>query len=163
MLTPQTKAPLFCLKDSDGNSIDLKSFLGQKTIVLFFYPKDETPGCTAEACSFRDNYIGFNSHNAQVIGISSDSEESHVAFKNKHKLPYPLLSDPNGEVAALYGVKKRFGFLKDRVSFVIDPQGVIQHAYSSQLQVHKHIDECLRAVQKIHLSLQTTRLKTSSV
>lgn len=156
MLTPNTKAPLFSLKDQDGNLVELKSFLGKKTIVLFFYPQDETPGCTAEACSFRDNYIGFQAHNAQVIGISSDSEASHQQFRAKHTLPYPLLSDPNGEVALSYGVKKRFGFLKDRVSFVIDPEGVIRHAYSSQLQVHKHIDECLRAVQQIHLNLEVS-------
>jgi len=153
MLTPNTQAPLFSLNDQDGNLVELKSFLGKKTIVLFFYPQDETPGCTAEACSFRDNYIGFQAHNAQVVGISSDSEASHQKFQAKHALPYPLLSDPNGEVAKSYGVKKRFGFLKDRVSFVIDPQGVIRHAYAGQLQVHKHIDECLRAAQKIQLSL----------
>lgn len=151
MLTPNTKAPLFSLKDQDGNWVELKSFLGKKTIVLFFYPKDETPGCTAQACSFRDNYIGFQAHNAQVLGISSDSEASHQKFKAHHTLPYPLLSDLNGEVALSYGVKKRFGFLKDRVSFVIDPQGIIRHAYSSQIQVHKHIDECLRAVQQVQL------------
>lgn len=155
MLTPNNKAPLFSLKDQDGNLVELKSFLGKKTIVLFFYPQDETPGCTAEACSFRDNYIGFTAHNAQVIGISSDSEASHQKFRARHTLPYPLLSDPKGEVALSYGVKKRFGFLKDRVSFVIDPQGIIRHAYSSQMQVHKHIDECLRAVQGIQLSVNS--------
>ncbi|MEI6806616.1 MAG: peroxiredoxin [Myxococcaceae bacterium] len=156
MLTPHTQAPLFSLKDADGNLVELKSFLGKKIVVLFFYPKDETPGCTAQACSFRDNYVGFKAHNAQVLGISSDSEESHQDFKNKHKLPYPLLSDPAGEVAARYGVKKRFGFLKDRVSFVIDQTGMIKHAYSSQLQVHNHIDECLRAVQQINSANMTT-------
>ena len=158
MLTPNSKAPLFRLKDAEGNLVELKSFLGKKTVVLFFYPKDETPGCTAEACSFRDNYIGFQAHNAQVIGISGDSERSHQAFKAKHDLPYPLLSDPTGEVAASYGVKKRFGFLKDRVSFVIDQSGFIRHAYSSQLQVHKHIDECLRAVQQIQLGREAPSL-----
>ncbi len=151
MLMPNTQAPLFSLKDQDGRLVDLKSFLGQKNVVLFFYPQDETPGCTAQACSFRDNYLGFTTHNAQVIGISSDSEQSHSAFKTKHQLPYPLLCDTTGEVAKNYGLKRRFGFLKDRVSFVIDSQGVIRHAFSSQLQVHKHIDECLRAVQQIQL------------
>lgn len=161
MLTPGTTAPLFNLKNQDGNPVELKSFLGKKTIVLFFYPQDETPGCTAEACSFRDNHIGFQAHNAQVIGISSDSEQSHRNFQSKHALPYPLLSDPHGEVAQSYGVKKRFGFLKDRISFVIDQKGVIRHAYSSQMQVHKHIDECLRAVQQIQLSQQLPGLKAA--
>lgn len=148
MLAPNTKAPLFSLKDQEGNLVELSSFLGKKTIVLFFYPQDETPGCTAEACSFRDNYIGFTAHQAQVFGISSDSVESHQAFRKKHQLPYPLLSDPTGEVALSYGVKRRFGFLKDRVSFVIDPQGIIRHVVSSQFQIHRHIDECLRVVQR---------------
>lgn len=150
MLQPNTKAPLFALKDPKGNLIELKSFLGKKTIVLFFYPKDNTPGCTTEACSFRDNYVGFKAYQAEVLGISSDSEKSHEDFSQKHQLPFPLLSDPEGQVAKSYGLQSRFfGLLKDRISFVIDKEGVIRHAFSSQFQAHRHIDETLRAVQEL--------------
>ncbi|MBL4819295.1 MAG: peroxiredoxin [Deltaproteobacteria bacterium] len=150
MLKPNTKAPLFTLKDQSGELFDFKSLIGQKTIVLFFYPKDNTPGCTAEACSFRDNYAGFKAYDAEVIGISSDSSDSHQAFQNKHQLPYRLLADENSTVAKLYGLKpSMLGLLKPRVSFVIDQDGLIQHAFSAQLGVHKHIDETLRAVQRL--------------
>jgi peroxiredoxin Q/BCP len=128
MLKPSTKAPLFTLKDQDGNTFDLKSLMGQKTIVLFFYPKDNTPGCPAEACSFRDNYTGFQAYNAEVIGISSDSLGSHQEFRIQHKLPYKLLGDPGQQVAKLYGLKNSlFGLLKERASFVIDKNGIIRH------------------------------------
>lgn len=150
MLKPSTKAPLFTLKDQDGNAFDLKSLIGQKIIVLFFYPKDNTPGCTAEVCSFRDNYAGFKAYNAEVIGISSDSQNSHQDFKNKHKLPYKLLSDPEQQVARLYGLKNSLlGLLKERTSFVIDKNGIIRHAYSSQFFPYKHIDEALKTVQQL--------------
>ena len=150
------KAPLFSLPDQDGSPVKLESFLGKQAVVLFFYPQDNTPGCTAQACSFRDNYVGFKALNAQVLGISADSQNSHQNFKNKYQLPYPILSDLDGKVALIYGVKKRFGFLKDRVSFVIDSQSVIQHVFSSQLQATRHIDECLRALQQMnHVNMST--------
>ncbi len=150
MLKPSSKAPLFTLKDQDGNLFELKSLIGQKLIVLFFYPKDNTPGCTAEACSFRDNYAGFKAYNAEVIGISSDSASSHQGFKNEHKLPYKLLSDPGQQIAKLYGLKNSlFGLLKERASFVIDKNGIIRHAYSSQFFPYKHIDESLKTVQQL--------------
>lgn len=162
-LTTNAKAPLFSLKDQEGHLVELRSLLNdKKRVVLFFYPQDNTPGCTAQACSFRDNDIGFKAHGAQVIGISSDSEDSHQAFKDKHQLPYPLLCDTDSKVALSYGVKKRFGFLKDRVSFVIDSDGVIRHVFSSQLQVHRHIDECLRAVQQMNSPNNNTPNKPGS-
>ena len=144
------KAPLFSLPDQDGKLINLASFLGKKAVVLFFYPQDNTPGCTAQACSFRDNDVGFQALNAQVLGISSDSQESHQNFKHQHRLSYPILSDLGGQVALSYGVKKRFGLFKDRVSFVIDPTGLVRHVFASQFQVTRHIDECLRALQQIN-------------
>lgn len=163
MPTVNQPAPVFSLKDQDGHLVKLDSFLGKQIVVLFFYPQDNTPGCTAQACSFRDNYIGFNACGAQILGISSDSERSHQEFQKKHGLPFPILSDPNSQVALSYGVKKRFGFLKDRVSFVIDQQGIIRHVFSSQLQIHRHIDECLRAVQQINSETNKTPTKPISV
>ncbi|MES2503533.1 MAG: peroxiredoxin [Myxococcota bacterium] len=145
-----TKAPNFALNDSKGNLVQLSSFLGKKTVVLFFYPKDNTSGCTAEACSFRDNYVGFKAYQAEILGISSDSEASHQDFGAKHNLPFPLLADTNGAVAKQYGLKaKLFGLIKDRATFVIDRDGIIRLAFSSQLMPHRHIDEALRAVQQL--------------
>jgi peroxiredoxin Q/BCP len=149
MLAVGTLAPNFELPDQNGHTIELAQFKGKQSVVLFFYPRDHTPGCTAQSCSFRDNYLGFKNLGAQVIGISADSVESHEGFASEYKLPYPILSDAAGSVAKQYGLKKTFGLIAPRVSFVIDKQGAIRYAYSSQLRASSHVDETLQAVQRM--------------
>ena len=127
-----SKASDFNLKDEGGNIISLSYFKG-KWLVIFFYPKDDTPGCTKEACNFRDNYSGIQSLGAHVIGISLDKTTSHQKFKEKYQLPFMLLSDPQGKVAKKYGALFKFMFIKfsKRHSFIIDPQGLIRKEYRS--------------------------------
>lgn len=149
MLRPGDKAPDFTLMDQNNKPISLSDFRGQKNVVLFFYPKDNTPGCTAESCSFRDNYAGFSALGAQVIGISDDPPESHSQFAEQHRLPYPLLTDMSGHVKKQFGVRNFLFFIKGRATFVIDKDGVIRHVVSDSLKMDRHIDESLRAVQQL--------------
>lgn len=142
-------APLFSLKNEQNKAIYLKDFLGKKVIVLYFYPKDGSKGCTAQACAFRDRFELFKEVGAEVIGISSDSISSHQSFSNKYQLPFLLLSDPEDKVRKLYGVKATFGIIPGRVTFIIDKQGIIRHIFSSQFNPKKHIDEALRILEKI--------------
>ena len=123
-----SKAPDFSLPDQHGRRINLSDYLGKTNLVVYFYPKDESYGCTREACSFRDSYEIFKEAGAEVIGISSDDIASHQAFVANHKLPFILLSDKGRTVAEKYGVGKSMGMLPGRVTFVIDKQGVVQYA-----------------------------------
>jgi peroxiredoxin Q/BCP len=141
------KAPDFSLPSQDGSMVSLSQFLGKETIVLFFYPKDESYGCTKEACSFRDNYEVFKEAGAEVIGISADDEASHKSFASHHKLPFILLSDKDRKVAALYDIGKTLGLLPGRVTFVIDKQGMIKRIFSSQFNFDKHISEALKVIK----------------
>jgi|HubBroStandDraft_2_1064218.scaffolds.fasta_scaffold15561_2 peroxiredoxin Q/BCP len=143
------KAPDFSLPAHDGRSVSLSDSLGKRAVVLFFYPMDDTPGCTVEACAFRDRYDAFAEAGADVIGISADSGASHEKFATKHKLPMTLLSDPDGKVRALYGVKKTFGLLPGRATFVIDRAGRIQHMFVSQLRVKEHSAQALDVVKRL--------------
>jgi thioredoxin-dependent peroxiredoxin len=142
-----SKAPDFTLTSQSGEMVDLRDFLGQKPVVLFFYPKDDTPGCTKQACGFRDDYEQFAKLDAEVIGISSDSVGSHRGFAAKHDLPFTLLSDEEGWVRRLYGVPSTFGLFPGRVTYVIDEEGVVKHIFSSQLGVEKHVEEALEALR----------------
>jgi thioredoxin-dependent peroxiredoxin len=144
-----SKVPDFTLPSQSGEMVSLKDFIGTKPVVLFFYPKDDTPGCTKQACAFRDDYEEFGKLDAEVIGISSDSVESHGRFASKHYLPFTLLSDEGGKVRKLYGVKNSFGLFPGRVTYVIDEGGVVRHIFSSQLGVEKHVEEALQALQII--------------
>jgi thioredoxin-dependent peroxiredoxin len=117
--------------------------------VLFFYPKDDTPGCTKQACAFRDEYEAFGQLDAEVIGISSDSVESHKNFAEKHSLPFLLLSDEGGKVRKLYGVPTTFGLFPGRVTYVIDAEGVVGHIFASQLGVEKHVEEAREALGSV--------------
>jgi peroxiredoxin Q/BCP len=144
-----SKAPDFTLPSQSGEMVNLKDFLDRKPVVLFFYPKDDTPGCTKEACAFRDDYEEFRKLDCEVIGISSDSVESHKSFARKHGLPFTLLSDEGGKVRTLYGVPNTFGFLPGRVTYVIDKEGVVRHVFSSQLGMEKHVQEALEALRSI--------------
>ena len=148
-LKPGEKAPLFSLPDADGNSINLADFIGKKNLVVFFYPKDESYGCTKESCSFRDSYDDFKDAGAEVIGISSDDAASHRSFASHHKLPFILLSDQGSKVAARYGVKRSMGILPGRVTFVIDKEGMVRMNYSSQVNMQKHIDEAVNLIKTL--------------
>jgi len=143
------RAPDFTLPSLTGQPVSLESFLGKKIIVLYFYPKDNTPGCTAEACSFRDSYEAFQEAGAEVIGISSDTEKSHQQFANKHRLPFLLLSDLGGVVRKFYGIPATFGLLPGRVTYIIDKQGIVRHIFSSQFAPQMHVAEALKVLKEL--------------
>lgn len=143
------KAPDFTLPNQHGEKVALYELLHDKPVVLFFYPKDHTPGCTKEACAFRDSYEIFKDAGAEVVGISSDGPESHKQFAQKHRLPYQLLSDRTGRVRKLMGVPKTLGLLPGRVTYVVDREGQIRHVFNSQFNFGKHIDEALKTVQSL--------------
>ena len=140
-------APDFTLPKQDGSPVTLKTLLGKGPVVLYFYPKDDTPGCTAEACSFRDAYEDFKEAGAEVVGISSDSAGAHRDFADKHRLPFVLVSDDGGKVRKLYGVPSTLGLLPGRVTYVIDPAGVVRHVFNSQLNPTKHVREALEVLR----------------
>jgi peroxiredoxin Q/BCP len=141
------KAPNFTLPARDGKPFTLSEAIGRRTVVLFFYPKDGTPGCTVEACTFRDNYEAFAEAGAEVVGVSSDSASAHDEFAAKHKLPMTLLTDADAKVRALYGVKSTLGLLPGRATFVIDRSGTIVHVFVSQLRVKSHVEKALAVVK----------------
>jgi peroxiredoxin Q/BCP len=142
-------APDFTLPDRTGKMVRLSEFRGHKAVVLYFYPKDDTPGCTKESCAFRDSYQDFQDAGAEVIGVSSDSSESHGKFAAKHRLPFTLLSDQGGQVRAKYGIPATLGLLPGRVTFVIDRDGVVRHVFNSQFQATQHVAEALQALQRL--------------
>ena len=142
-------APEFTLFSQSGTSISLKDFRAQKSVVLYFYPKDDTPGCTKESCEFRDFYEVFKAAGAEVIGISADSPESHQKFAAKYNLPFTLLSDKDNQVRKLYGVPSTAFVLPGRVTYVIDEQGVVKHIFNSQFDFKGHIQESLKILQAV--------------
>ncbi|MFN7099413.1 MAG: peroxiredoxin [Flavobacterium sp.] len=141
--------PHFTATDTEGNLFDSKTVLGQKPLVIYFYPKDNTPGCTAQACSFRDQYEDFKELGAEVIGISGDSTSSHQKFAKQFKLPFILLSDSNKAIRKLFGVPTGlFGLMPGRVTYVTDKNGVVQMIFDSMMAT-KHIPKALQAIQKL--------------
>ena len=143
------KIPNFTAKDSSGNDFLSSSVIGIKPVVFYFYPKDNTPGCTAQACSFRDQYEDFKDLGAEVIGISSDSVQSHEKFIKRYKLPFLLLSDNDKKLRNLFGVKTSlFGFLPGRVTYVADNTGIIQLIFDS-LVATSHIPKALKIIKKM--------------
>jgi peroxiredoxin Q/BCP len=142
-------APDFTKTTQNGDTISLSQFRGEKTVVLYFYPKDETPGCTAEACTFRDNFEDFVEAGAVVIGVSQDSEKSHKNFAAHHSLPFLLVSDGDKALQKAYGVPKTMGLLPGRVTYVIDRNGTVQHVFNSQLNAKKHVREALDVVKRL--------------
>lgn len=120
-----------------------------KPLVIYFYPKDETYGCTKEACSFRDQYEDFVAAGAEVIGVSRDDAASHAKFREHHRLPFTLLSDPGGNIAASWGVRNVLGIVPGRVTFVFDKQGVVRHRFESNMRFGKHVDEALEIVKTL--------------
>jgi peroxiredoxin Q/BCP len=142
-------APDFTRPAAGGEQIMLSQFRGQSAVVLYFYPRDNTSVCTAEACLFRDNYEAFRSAGAEVIGVSPNSLESHRRFASQHRLPFHLLSDADGSLRALFGVTQVLWVIPNRVTFVIDRQGVIRHIYSAMFQAAKHVEEALRVLAEL--------------
>ena len=143
------RAPDFTLPSQRGVQISLKDYLGKKTVVLYFYPKDNTPGCTAEACRFRDSYEAFKEAGAEVLGISSQSLESHNIFSTEFHLPFHLLSDEGGEVRRRFGVPASAGLLPGRVTYVIDKKGIVRHMFVSQTDIEGHIEGALKVVRDL--------------
>jgi peroxiredoxin Q/BCP len=142
--------PSFTLKDQNGQLFDIDSVKGKKNLVIYFYPKDDSPGCTKEACSFRDQFEVFKQHDALIIGISSQSVDSHLEFANKHHLNYTLLSDEGNKVRSLFGVPTNlFGLLPGRVTYIVNKQGKIEFVFNSQINAQKHIDEALRILKEM--------------
>jgi len=142
-------APDFTLHNQDDEPISLSDYTGKSNVVLFFYPKDFSPGCTSQACHFRDNYEDFTDLGAVVIGISGDSVESHKKFLDEYLFPFTLLSDKGDVVRKLYGATKGFGLLPGRYTFIMDKNGVIQHIFTSETNMKKHTDESLRILRQI--------------
>ena len=142
------KAPLFRATLADGGSFDLAEAIGKRAVVLFFYPKDDTPLCTQEACGFRDAYEEFVKAGVDVVGVSGDSPASHRAFAAKHRLPFPIISDEQGMLRKLYGVPSLLGLLPGRVTYVIDRQGIVRLVYNSSFTAQGHVKQALEAAAK---------------
>ena len=143
------KAPDFTLLSQNGEKVTFSDLIGKKNIVLYFYPKDKSKGCTRQACEFRDKYEVFTDLGAEVIGISSDDIKSHESFADEYNLPFILLSDVKNKIRKLFGVNKTFGLISGRVTYVIDKKGIVRHIFSSQFQPKKHIKEALEALKKL--------------
>lgn len=145
-----SKIPLFKLKNQNNQVIDIETFLGKKNLIIYFFPKDDTPGCTAEACSFRDEYEEFKSLDAEVIGISSDSPDTHKIFSLKYNLSFTLLSDVGKKVRKKFGVPSDFlGLLPGRVTYIVGKDGIVKHIFNSQLNATKHVSESMRVLQSL--------------
>lgn len=145
------KFPYFDLADHKGNLFGSASFIGRKAMVVYFYPKNETKGCTKQACSFRDHYQEFMDAGAEVIGISSDSTESHQEFAANHNLPFILLSDPDNAFRKRIEVPRSFlGLVPGRVTYIVDAKGIVTYIFNSQLNVDKHIQIALKTLKDIN-------------
>ena len=149
MLRPGTPAPDFTATLDDGSTFRLADDRGKRHVVLYFYPKDFSPGCTAQACSFRDNYDAIRARGAVVIGVSADDTVSPARFRERHALPFPLISDPERRLHELYDVKGWLPFLPPRVTYVIDREGIIRAALRHDLRVSAHVPEVLAALDRL--------------
>ncbi len=138
-----TQAPDFSVKDTAGNTVTLSGLAGKK-VVMYFYPKDDTPGCTKQACSFRDNYATYQDRGIVVLGVSKDNESDHQAFTDKFSLPFPLLADINGDIITAYDVVGNGGYAK-RVTYAIDETGKIVHVDES-VKTETHANDVLAAL-----------------
>lgn len=148
MLKSGDKIPHFNLLDQNGNEFDSKDVIGVKNCVIYFYPKDETKVCTAQACSFRDNYEDFLNLGAEVIGISSDDQKSHEEFAKRHNLPFTLLSDENKDVRKAFGVPNDLlGLIPGRYTYIINKSGVILEVFNSAFNAEKHVEEALKTLK----------------
>jgi peroxiredoxin Q/BCP len=142
------RAPAFSRTAHDGRTVEVGAELPE-VLVLYFYPADETLGCTMEACRFRDDYEDFVGAGAMVVGVSPDGLDKHRGFAEHHRLPFPLLSDADGELRRLYDVRRTLGIISGRVTYVIDREGMIRHVFSSQLRARQHVEEALAIVRRL--------------
>jgi len=141
--------PPFTLKDQNGQIFDIRSVLGRKNLVIYFYPKDDSPGCTKEACSFRDQFEVFAEADAVIIGVSSQSVQSHKEFAEKYRLNYTLLSDEDEMLRKLFGVPSNlFGLIPGRVTYVVNKEGKVVYIFNSQIKAEQHVDEALKILKK---------------
>ena len=143
------KAPDFTLPSQMGDNVTLSEFFDKKNVVLYFYPKDETVGCTKEACTFRDNYEELTKLGAEVLGVSGQSVESHKSFATHYGLPFILLSDQENKVRELYGVPSTMGIIPGRVTYIIDKNGLVRHIFNSQTQAPRHVEEAKKTLMEI--------------
>ncbi len=139
--------PSFSLKDQNGNTRTSNKL--NKPLVLFFYPKDDTPGCTIEACGFRDKYDLFKILGAEVWGVNNGNTQSHLAFANKNKLQYPLLCDQKNTLRKQFGVPRKLGFIEGRVTYIINAEGIIKHIFEDLLNGPAHIKEAIKALKEL--------------
>ena len=140
--------PQFTLADQNGNLFSVSSVMGKKNLVIYFYPEDDSPGCTKEACYFRDEYDVFREADALIIGISGQSVESHKKFADKYRLNFTLLSDEGDKVRKMFGVPVNFlGLIPGRVTYIVDKTGKVVYIFNSQTQATKHVDEALRILK----------------
>jgi peroxiredoxin Q/BCP len=139
-------APTFTAPLQDGGTFDSATLLGRKWLVLFFYPKDNTPVCTREACAFRDSYEAFVAAGAEVVGVSSDSAATHARFADKHRLPFPIVADTDRRLRRLFGVVNPLGVIPGRVTYVIDREGVVRLVYAALFASDAHVKQALAAV-----------------
>tara|TARA_B100000508_G_scaffold141097_1_gene146975 strand:- start:70187 stop:70645 length:459 start_codon:yes stop_codon:yes gene_type:complete len=144
------KCPSFSLKDQNGETVNIEDIIGQQNIVIYFYPKDDSPGCTKQACSFRDSFEDFKDAGAKVIGISSDNQKSHKKFAEKHNLPFTLLADSQKKVRKLFGVPTNLlGLIPGRVTYIVDKSGTVQGVFNSQMNFDKHTTEALKILKEL--------------
>jgi thioredoxin-dependent peroxiredoxin len=143
------RAPDFSLRAQDGSLVTLSDLIGRGNLVLFFYPKDRTPGCTAEAGAFRDAYAALKERGAEIVGVSSDSVESHKGFAEECELPFRILSDEDGELRRSFGVRSTMGIVPGRVTYIIDREGEVRSVFSSQFQATRHAKEALEFLDRI--------------
>ncbi|KAB0240474.1 peroxiredoxin [Microcystis aeruginosa EAWAG127a] len=141
------RVPDFSLPSQTGTTVNISDLLGKKSLVIYFYPKDDTPGCTAESCAFRDSYEVFTDAGAEVIGISADSPQSHQQFAQKYNLPFTLLSDSDNRVRKLFGVPATLFVLPGRVTYIIDKEGIVRHIFDSMLDFKAHVTESLNTIK----------------
>ncbi|NOU60062.1 peroxiredoxin [Marinifilum sp. JC070] len=142
--------PAFQLQNQDGELINIKDYVGKQNLVIYFYPKDDTPGCTKQACSFRDQCEDFNDLNAEVFGVSGQSVESHKEFAEKHRLNFNLLCDVNNTVRKQFGVPTNFfGLLPGRVTYIVDKSGKIVHIFNSQFRAEEHIEQAKNILKQL--------------
>jgi peroxiredoxin Q/BCP len=148
-VTVGDRIPSFELTSQHGQRVRIDDLLGKGPLVVYFYPRDHTPGCTTEACAFRDAYEQFRRAGAEVVGISSDSPQTHVGFASKHSLPFLLLSDPDNAVRKQFGISRHAGLIPGRETFVVDREGVIVHHFRSLLNAVGHVEEARRVVERL--------------
>ncbi|WP_299820393.1 peroxiredoxin [uncultured Pontibacter sp.] len=148
------KAPDFELTRQDGGFFRLQDMRGEKNVVLYFYPKDSTTGCTKQACEFRNQYEVFKEYGAEVVGISSDSVESHKRFERVHHLPFVLLSDEGGRIRSMYGVPRRLGILPGRVTYIIDKKGIVRYIFNSLSKPLEHVKTAIDVLVELNKEYQ---------